>query len=183
MIWQTTSCLAALLLFSPISAKASQLAIQANVGKATQRVEEVNFSDSDLAIGIAGLYALSSNFAAELRFDDFGTVKYGASLDEGELSASAVSAGIVGMLPMHSNFFGYAKIGAANCRTELSDALGNNTSNNLNLYYGFGAEYLFGESFGITAEYNVIELEAHAYDITIDYNITNLSLGFRYYLE
>ena len=36
---------------------------------------------------------------------------------------------------------------------------------------------------GITAEYNVIELEAHAYDITIDYNITNLSLGFRYYLE
>lgn len=183
MIRPTTSFLSALLLLAPLSAKASQLGVQISLGEATQHIEEVNFSDSDLSFGVAGLYAISSNFATELRFDDFGTVKYGASLKEGELSASAISAGIIGMLPIHSSFIGYAKIGAASCRTELSDALGNNTSNSFNLYYGFGAEYLLGESIGITAEYNVIELEAYAYDIIIDYKITNLSLGLRYYLD
>lgn len=178
-----TSVVAAFILLSSESVIASQWALQVNLGQATQKVEAVDFSDSDLSIGVAGLYALNSNFALELRYDDFGAVEYGAAFDRGKLSASAVSSGIVAMLPIQSHFIGFAKMGAANCQTEISDALGKNTSNNLNLYYGFGAEYLITESMSVTAEYNIIELEAYAYDMTIDYNIANLTLGFRYYLN
>ena len=134
----------------------------ASVGQASVEVSEVDFDGSDTAFKVFGGYAINSNFAVELAWFDGGSAdeRFGPGVVQVELTG--LHAAAMGRLPLGEAFALFGKIGFASYDAEISARLNGQTlfsedGSDEDLMYGIGGEFRFGPSFGLRAEYEIVD--------------------------
>lgn len=126
--------------------------------------------DSSAAFGLFGGYHLNEVLSIEAAYNDFGEAEKGGV----KVEASALSLGIVGKLPIRTDFTLLGKVGLAAWDTDASFGALKDSDSGTDVYFGIGADYdISGTSavrFGI---------DTYAMD---DEDITSFSIGFIYKL-
>jgi OmpA-OmpF porin, OOP family len=152
----------------------------ASVGQSSVEVSEVDFDGSDTAFKIFGGYAFNQNFALELAWFDAGSpdeaVAPGAAV---AVDLSGLNASAVGRLPLGDVFALFGKIGFASYDAEVSGRVNGSTifsedASDEDLTYGIGGEFRFGQTFGLRAEYEIVDVS------DADFNFLSVGGVFRF---
>lgn len=167
----TSSLITAALLSAPSFAESNGFGIFGAIGQANHDI--ISLSDSDTSFAIGGEYKFNANFAVEGRYDDYGSVDFNEA-DSGDVSGSSFGAGVKGIIPLNEQFSLFAKMGLASWNLGDSE----DDESGTDLYYGFGAQYMATEQFGLGLDYTM--LDAEIVD-GIDYELSNISLSASFY--
>jgi OmpA-OmpF porin, OOP family len=142
----------------------------ASVGKASVEVSDADFDNSDTAFKIFGGYAFNEYFGVELAWFDGGTPdeRFGAGVVEVELSG--LNASVVGRVPLGDTFALFGKVGFASYDAEISARVNGTTifseeGSDEDLSYGIGGEFRFGQSFGLRAEYEMVDASGAEFNL------------------
>jgi OmpA-OmpF porin, OOP family len=134
----------------------------ASLGEASVEVDDVDFDGSDTSFKVFGGYSFNQHFALELAYFDGGNAdeRIGAGVVGVELSGLNASA--VGRLPVGENFSLFGKVGFASYDAEVTARVNGQTlfaedGSDEDLSYGVGGEFRFGPSFGLRAEYEMVD--------------------------
>ena len=173
----TSSILTAALFSVPSFADDAGFGIFGAVGQAKHDFTIQNESDTSFAIG--GEYKFNSNFSIEVRYDDYGTAEFRAYETDTisyafDISGSSFGAGVKGIIPLNEQFNLFAKIGLASWNLDTAGGDESGTD----LYYGFGAQYMATEQFGLGLDYTMLDTEIVD---GVDYELSNLSLSASFY--
>lgn len=125
--------------------------------------------DSDSSWKIFGGYQINRNFAVEFGYANLGEAKAstpafffgGLLIPAANVSIEATVWELVGVgsLPVADRFSLYGKIGLYRSETDISvafpsvGATSNDSDDNMDITFGFGARYDFTRNFGIRAEW------------------------------
>lgn len=124
--------------------------------------------DSSAAFGLFGGYHLNEVLAIEAAYNDFGEAEKGGV----KVEASALSLGMVGKLPVRTDFTLFGKVGLAAWDIDVSP--GTFSDSGTDVYFGIGADYDIGGTSAVR-----FGIDTYAMD---DEDITSFSIGFMYKL-
>ena len=128
---------------------AQDMYIGANLGSA--QIDVTGF-DASTAFSVLGGYTISSNFAVEVAFVNFGSV----DLPLGKkVESSALSVSGVGSYPLSDEAFLIGKLGLASTNLKQTNVP---SESNTGLTYGIGAQFNFDKQIGIRAGYDVYKV-------------------------
>ena len=150
------------------SGMASNLYFGAQLANASYKEAD----DSSAAFGLFGGFHLNEVLAIEADYNDFGKAEKGGV----EAEASAISLGMVGKLPIRTDFTLFGKVGLAAWDVDVSP--GSLSDSGTDVYFGFGADY---EINGTSAVRFGIDQYTLSGD-DVDEDITSFSIGFMYNL-
>ena len=117
----------------------------------------INIDDSDTTYGITAGYRVSTNFAVELGYQDFGEFNVSGNSDgtgsfwfagpvEATAEATGILLGLKGIYPVQENFEIYGKAGINSWDTDndLTDSFGafSASDDGTDPYFGIGASYI-----------------------------------------
>ncbi len=199
-LFLSSSLLSAIILSAPSFAGNSGFGVFGAIGQAKHDIDISNDdnikirNDSDTSFAIGGEYRFNSNFAIEVRYDDYGDMTTGPT-EEGvtgynEISADSLSAGIKGAIPLSKQFSIFAKIGFSSWDINTNYSYNYSSINSTptesgslsesgkDLYYGFGGQYSINENIVIGLDYTMLTIDVD--NETPDYDIGNLSLSLGY---
>jgi OOP family OmpA-OmpF porin len=159
------SLIAASMMTGTVSAQDSGFYVGTHLGQAKAKntcddfsgVPNVSCDDTDMSWKILGGYRVNRNFAAELGYIDFGSVK--ASGPGGTLTAELHAFDLVGVgiLPVTDRFSLYGKIGAyhgtVDASARVSTFSASASEDSTDLTFGFGASFDITRQFGVRAEW------------------------------
>lgn len=150
----------------------NQTTVFATLGQGSN--ELAGIEQTDVSIGFGALYAFNENFAAEGRFDGFGSWNLGVI--DTDLDFSAVSMGINAGIPLSDTFNIYAKLGLSLWTIEGTLLGTEGMDDGADLYFGFGARADITEQVSLGAEYIAIKTDF----VGDDYSVSNLGLTLGY---
>lgn len=109
-----------------------------------------NFKQEDdkanrVGFGATVGYRVNENVALELQARRLGR--------SGDLSANAVSASVLGILPLENNFSLYARLGYGRNSLELDSGSADYTVRKSKALFGLGASYAIDKNWSVRAEY------------------------------
>ena len=182
--------LATTLLSAPSFADNSGFGVFGAIGQAKHDIEIINDSDTSFAIG--GQYRFNSNFAIEVRYDDYGNLTTVSTeeniIGDNKISTDSLSAGVKGAIPLSDQFSIFAKIGFSSwdintnySYSSLDSSVsrsGSLSESGTDLYYGFGGEYSINENIVIGLDYTMLTMDID--NDSPDYDIGNFSLSLGY---
>jgi len=137
-------------------------------------------------------YGISSNFAIEAGYIDFGKAKYSASYAggsaTGDLKAGGLDLVALGILPLSDKFSLFGKAGAVALKAEssltasvpASAATGDATSNEVRPLIGLGASYKIADKVDLRTEFDYVNGIGKSND-TGKMDSSMLSLGVAYH--
>ena len=163
----------------------------------TTSIEALGFNsnDDETAFGFWGGYSVSSNFAIEAGFGNYG--EFGSSEfnsmtgnnDEDATTISSFNIGFKGSVPLEGGVFLQGKIGLALWEIEnvTSSTDGDGDVVDLNtfsfdgedIYFGVGVSYMINETSYLTVDYLVVELSKDVIS-GIDVGVFSLGVGFMF---
>ncbi|HEY7772086.1 MAG TPA: outer membrane beta-barrel protein, partial [Marinagarivorans sp.] len=117
----------------------------------------------------------NTNFEAEIRYDDFGSVDFVPGV---EASLTALGLGIKGIIPLNDQFNLYAKFGFASWDLEGKIDGEKGSESGSDIYYGFGAQFFANDNVALSVEYSMLTAGAEG---NIDYDVTNIGVSLGYY--
>ncbi len=138
---------------------------------------ELTFDD-ETAFGFWGGYAFSDNFSVEAGYGNWGD--FSESVFDGidaytvSTEISSFNVGIKGLVPLDSGVYLQGKVGMAlwDTSTTFSDGFPGFTDDGNDLYFGFGASYLFSDTSYVTVDYLMAEL-----DDDVDVSVVSMGIG------
>lgn len=139
--------------------------------------------DSDSGFKIYGGFQFNKHLGAEVGYVDGGKATFGGSIPSlgigpftGDLSVTAITFAAVGTLPLNEQFALFGKVGLAawDAKANVSAAAlaGSADDSGTDLLYGIGARYNLNKNWGITLEYEAVDVEDGGFSMT--------SVGVRY---
>lgn len=136
--------------------------VGAGIGTASNEDEESGIDDNDTAFKVFGGYSFNKYLAVELAYLDAGTMqeRFGASTLE--LDADGVIVSAIAAVPLGEWVSVFGKLGYAFYDVEATLRNGNSSisesESDEDLAYGIGAKVDFNETFGLRAEYEVVDV-------------------------
>ena len=169
----------ALLLSSLLSSSAiyadSSFYVEGSIGSASH--DNTIIDETATSFGLTAGVQLNPYFAPELAFANLGTYSVGDGVD---LGVFTLNLGLVGSIPVSSNFSLLGKVGLSFWDI---DAQGYGESitvtDGTDIYYGLGAKFQINEQVSIGGNYDIYRLDI---DGGPEYEIDNLALtvGFTF---
>ena len=133
--------------------------------------EEID--DSSAAFGLFGGYHLNEVLAIEAAYNDFGEAEKSGF----KVEASALSLGMVGKLPIKTDFTLLGKVGLAAWDTDASFGALKDSGSGTDVYFGIGADYDISGTAAVR-----FGIEKFTLSGDIDEDVTSYSIGFMYKL-
>jgi OOP family OmpA-OmpF porin len=145
----------------------------ASLGEASVEVSDAGFDGSDTSFKVFGGYTFNQHFAVEATYFDGGSAEERAGPVVVGVDVSGLMASAVGRLPVGESVTLFGKLGFAKYDAEVSArANGFSASDDVgdeDLSYGIGGEFRFSPTFGLRAEYEIVDVS--------DGEFNNLSVG------
>jgi hypothetical protein len=134
--------------------------------------------DDETAFGFWGGYAFSDNFSVEAGYGNYGD--FSVFIDDGfdgyteSIEVSSFNVGIKGLIPLDSGVYLQGKVGMAlwEASTTFSDGFPGYKDDGNDLYFGFGASYLFSDTTYATVDYLMAE-----FDDDQDVSVVSMGIG------
>ena len=149
------------------SGMASNLYFGAQLANASYK----EIDDSSAAFGLFGGYHLNEVLAIEAAYNDFGEAEKSGS----KAKASALSLGMVGKLPIKTDFTLFGKVGLAAWDVDVSP--GSFSDAGTDVYFGIGADYDISGTAAVR-----FGIDKYTMNGDLDEDITSFSIGFMYKL-
>jgi len=111
----------------------SNFYLGANLGSA--RYDEAD--DSSAAFGLFGGFHINEILAVDFGWTDLGEASQGTSKAE----VSVLQVGLLGKVPVSTNFSFFGKIGLARWEYDLSTTTLSGSDDDIDVYFGIGADY------------------------------------------
>lgn len=127
--------------------------------------------DSSAAFGFFGGFHLNEVLAIEAAYNDFGKAEKGGIKAE----ASAISLGMVGKLPIKTDFTLFGKVGLAAWDIDVSP--GSFSDSGTDVYFGIGADYDISGTAAVR-----FGIDQYTMGGDTDEDITSFAIGFIYKL-
>lgn len=121
--------------------------------------------DSDTGWKIFGGYDLTENFAIEAAWADLGEMTASAPGVSGGIEGKGFIMDVKGTLPLADQFGIFAKLGFIMWDAEGSGALSGLDDDGTDFAYGFGAQYMINEQFGILGEWERFDFDGDDVDL------------------
>ncbi|MFY7864031.1 MAG: porin family protein [Roseateles sp.] len=134
------------------AASAAEQGIYVGGGIGSTRFESNGESESKTSFGATLGYTLNENVAFELQVRRLGEWK----IEGSTVTANAVQASILGILPIANGFSVYGRLGYGRNSLDVSYAKTNVSVSNNELLVGAGAAYHFTKNLSARAEYNYL---------------------------
>ncbi|HET9736298.1 MAG TPA: outer membrane beta-barrel protein [Burkholderiales bacterium] len=140
--------------------------------------------DSDTGFKIYGGFQFNKHLGAEVGYVDGGKATFGGSIPSlgvgsftGDISVTAITFAAVGTLPLNEQFALFGKVGLATWDAKASVSIsglgaGAADDSGTDLLYGIGARYNLNRNWGITLEYEAVDVEDSGFNM--------MSVGVRY---
>jgi OOP family OmpA-OmpF porin len=150
----------------------------------TAGVTSPTVDDSDTGFKIYGGFQFNKHLGAEVGYVDGGKATFsgsgipslGIGAFSGDLKVTAITFAAVGTLPLNEQFalFGKAGLAAwdAKASANVAGLSGAADDSGTDLLYGIGARYNLNRNWGITLEYEAVDVEDSGFNM--------VSLGVRY---
>ena len=142
----------------------------ASLGEASVEVDDVGFDGSDTSFKVFGGYTFNQYVALEAAYFDGGSAeeRFGPGVVGVELSG--LNASVVGRLPVSEAFTLFGKLGFTSYDAEVSARLNGQTlvsedGSDEDLSYGVGGEFGFSPTFGLRAEYEIVDASGAEFNI------------------
>ena len=129
--------------------------------------------DSSAAFGLFGGFHINEVLAIEAAYNDFGKAEKGNA----EAEASAISLGMVGKLPIKTDFTLFGRVGLAAWDIDVSNGSLKDSDSGTDVYFGIGADYNIGGTAAV--RFGIDKFTANG---DIDEGIISYSIGFIYKL-
>lgn len=177
------------------------LSVQANaegaaelmIGFADQSTEIANYgstSGDDISFGLRGVYSFNENIAIEVAFQDYGETddtyidSYGDTIND-RISASALTAGVKGSVPIQGGLSLSARIGLSSWDVDIRETdsaspgeVYGGSDDGSDLYYGVGLQFDLNDAVYVGAEYTITEMGLSIG--SADHEVKNLGLFVGY---
>lgn len=165
------------------------------IGLADQTTDFDEFgsvSDEDASFGIRGAYNFNENLAIELAYQNYGEISDNYADEEGsysdQFSASAITAGAKGSIPLQNGFSVSARLGMSKWEAEVDstesglagDFSYSDDDDGTDLYYGVGMQFEMNEVFTVGAEYTITEMGISLFEASADHEVKNLAIFISY---
>jgi len=125
--------------------------------------------DSSAAFGLFGGFHLNEVLSIEAAYNDFGKAEKAGLKAE----ASALSLGMVGKLPIKTDFTLFGKVGLAAWDVDVSP--GSFSDSGTDVYFGIGADYDISGTAAVR-----FGIDKYTMSGDIDEDVTSFSIGFMY---
>ena len=129
--------------------------------------------DSSAAFGLFGGYHLNEVLAIEAAYNDFGKAEKSGFKEE----ATAFSLGMVGKLPIKTDFTLFGKVGLVAWDADVSIGVLKDSDSGTDVYFGFGADYEISGSSAVR-----FGIDQYTMGGDFDEDITSFEIGFLYKL-
>jgi OmpA-OmpF porin, OOP family len=117
----------------------------------------ITADDNDNAWKVFGGYQINRYFGVELGYHDLGGISAAGPGGAVGFDSTALSAALVGSIPITQRFAGFAKLGVARTETDATGVLGGvpvaGSDRNTDATYGLGLRYDFTKMFGVRGEW------------------------------
>ena len=127
--------------------------------------------DSSAAFGLFGGFHLNEVLSIEAAYNDFGKAEKGGAKEE----ASALSLGMVGKLPIKTDFTLFGKVGLA--AWDIDASPGSLSDSGTDVYFGIGADYDISGTAAVR-----FGIDQYTMGGDFDEDITSFAIGFIYKL-
>lgn len=122
-------------------------------------------------------YSLNPNVAFELQARRLGKWKDGSST----LSADALQASVLGIVPISKEFSMYGRLGASRNTLDLSQGNLNYSLRSTKTVFGFGGDYALDKNLSLRAEYsNLGKHKIGTNSGSVDVKVQQVNLGLNY---
>lgn len=151
-------------------------------------------SKSDTMIGLRGGFQFHENFSAEISWEQYGEASwtyYDAwnDLINETMKSDALKFGVKGMLPFNEKTSFIGRVGMAKWGVDyeytdssLPGQVAKASTDGMDVYFSFGAEYKVNEDIYFGAEYSMLTMKDKVlgYDIENDVTTTLLYIGSKF---
>lgn len=179
-------------LVMPLAAQAEGLYVSAGLGQTfydSVSLDNAPLNDAEPGSGsLAFGYKLNDTWGAEVGYVQFGTAKYGGSVDTSSVSlkfkTQTVYAAVVGKLPLTSSLSGHGKLGLAVNHTQSNLVIVDGSARTSESYsmtkssplLGLGLAYQFTPTLSGLLDYTYVGKVTDG-----DMKVSMVSLGLRYH--
>lgn len=156
-------------------------------------VSMLSIDDKDTTFAFGGGYQFNPYLAVEGYYHDFGEAKADISATDGidffqaqaEYTAAGPGIGVIGLLPVNDALSVYARLDAVHLKVEAEqrvvssfgiNVLQSADDTKLQLGYGIGVQYGFGNGFALRADLQHIEAEVEDSDTKADIDSLNMAV-------